>query len=94
MNFRTVLTVSLEKTVETLVQLIDWVRGWASIFIAVLFMGGIQLLSLGVMGEYIGRIYGEVKQRPLYLVREERGFRKIIAVEPVTDSKTSDLESV
>ena len=49
-------------------------RGWASLFVAVLFMGGVQLLTLGVMGEYLGRIYTEVKRRPLYAVRERLGF--------------------
>ena len=49
-------------------------RGWASLFVAVLFMGGVQLLSLGVMGEYLGRIYTEVKRRPLYAVQERLGF--------------------
>jgi dolichol-phosphate mannosyltransferase len=49
-------------------------RGWASIFVAVLFMGGVQLLTLGVMGEYLGRIYTEVKRRPLYAVQERLGF--------------------
>lgn len=49
-------------------------RGWASLFVAVLFMGGVQLVSLGVMGEYLGRIYTEVKRRPLYAVQERLGF--------------------
>ncbi|HKJ93961.1 MAG TPA: hypothetical protein VJ957_12400, partial [Longimicrobiales bacterium] len=51
-----------------------WVTGWTALFIAVLFMGGVQLLSLGIIGEYVGRIYGEVKRRPLYLVEERAGF--------------------
>src|SRR5947209_5818951 len=50
-------------------------RGWASLFVAVLFMGGIQLVSLGIIGEYLGRIYTEVKRRPLYIVQERLGFR-------------------
>ena len=49
-------------------------RGWASLFVAVLFMGGVQLLTLGVMGEYLGRIYTEVKRRPLYAVEQRLGF--------------------
>lgn len=52
----------------------DWVTGWTALFIAVLFVGGAQLLSLGIIGEYVGRIYGEAKRRPLYIVQEARGF--------------------
>ncbi len=44
--------------------------GQASTLIAVLFMGGVQLISVGILGEYLGRIYEEVKKRPLYVVRE------------------------
>ena len=52
----------------------DVVRGWASTFVALLLMSGVQLITIGIIGEYIGRIYGEVKKRPLYLVQERLGF--------------------
>jgi glycosyltransferase involved in cell wall biosynthesis len=46
------------------------VEGWATIMVAMLFMGGVQLICLGIMGEYIGRIFTEAKQRPLYVIEE------------------------
>ena len=58
--------------VRTLVTGVD-VPGYASLMVAILFLGGLQLLSLGILGEYVGRILTETKGRPLYVVRETIG---------------------
>jgi polyisoprenyl-phosphate glycosyltransferase len=60
----------------TLVTGVD-VPGYASLMVVVLFLGGVQLISLGVIGEYVGRIYQEVKGRPLYVVKEKVGFEDV-----------------
>lgn len=50
------------------------ILGWASTIVSITFLGGLTLMTLGVIGEYIGRIYDEVKQRPLYIIQETAGF--------------------
>jgi hypothetical protein len=58
--------------VRTLLYGVD-VAGYASMMVAILFFGGLQLLSLGILGEYVGRILVETKHRPIYVVRERIG---------------------
>lgn len=50
------------------------IEGWTSLMVVVLFMGGIQLITLGILGAYLGRVYDETKGRPRYLVRQAYGF--------------------
>ncbi|ACK49349.1 glycosyl transferase family 2 [Methylocella silvestris BL2] len=59
--------------IRTLLFGVD-VPGYASLIVSITFFAGIQLLSLGILGEYIGRIFAEVKRRPLYLVEERLGL--------------------
>jgi len=60
--------------VERLMGVEGLVKGWASVLVAILFIGGVQLICMGIIGEYVGRIYGESKRRPLYVLRERLGF--------------------
>lgn len=60
--------------IERLLGVHGLVKGWTSILIAVLFIGGVQLICMGIIGEYVGRTYGESKRRPLYVLRERIGF--------------------
>jgi dolichol-phosphate mannosyltransferase len=70
-----------------------WVTGWTLLFIAILFMGGVQLISLGIIGEYVGRIYGESKRRPLYLVQERFGFAPDGAYPSIHERETAPVTS-
>jgi glycosyltransferase involved in cell wall biosynthesis len=57
------------------------VSGATTLFLGLLFFGGVQLISLGIVGEYVGRIYEQVKRRPLYFVRDRIGFDEAEALE-------------
>jgi glycosyltransferase involved in cell wall biosynthesis len=60
----------------------SYLPGFSAITIVVLLLGGIQLIAIGIIGEYVGRIYDEVKGRPLYLVRAQRNFPEAEAPRP------------
>jgi glycosyltransferase involved in cell wall biosynthesis len=63
------------RLIRTLVYGID-VPGYESIIVIMLFLGGVQLITLGIIGHYLGRVFNEVKGRPLYIVRERLGVKK------------------
>jgi dolichol-phosphate mannosyltransferase len=48
-----------------------WVTGWTALFVGIMFLGGVQLITIGIIGEYIGKIYKEVQRRPQYLIKEK-----------------------
>ncbi|MBI4225633.1 glycosyltransferase family 2 protein [Candidatus Roizmanbacteria bacterium] len=49
----------------------DWLPGWASLFFSIVFLGGVQLITIGIIGEYVGKIYQEIQNRPQYLIKEK-----------------------
>jgi dolichol-phosphate mannosyltransferase len=65
------LIIFLYALIRKLTNDVNVVSGWASIMTAVTFLGGVQLLSISVLGEYIGRVYDESKGRPLYVIEKE-----------------------
>lgn len=52
----------------------SFVIGWAGLFTAIMFIGGIQLITIGIIGEYIGKIYQEVQKRPRYIIKEKKNL--------------------
>jgi glycosyltransferase involved in cell wall biosynthesis len=72
------LTLAGFYLIRTLIFGVD-VPGYASLIVSITFFAGIQLLSLGIIGEYIGRIFAEVKRRPLYLIEERVGLDPVAA---------------
>ena len=73
----------------TLVSGID-VPGYASLMAVVLVLGGIQLITLGVLGEYLGRVFEETKRRPLYVVRAEHRPDSQAEVRPLRETRAAE----
>ncbi len=70
------LAYGLYTIFKTIIFGVD-VPGYASLMVAVCFFSGIQLIGLGIIGEYLGRVSAEVKQRPLFLIKEKLGFNEV-----------------
>lgn len=70
----------------------DVVRGWSSTILVTLVLGGFQLLALGIIGEYLDRIYTEVKRRPLFLVRRSLGLNPV-EYSTLTNDATTIVET-
>jgi hypothetical protein len=65
----------------------SYLPGFSALTIVVLLLGGIELIAIGIIGEYVGRIYDEVKGRPLYLVRARRNLTDPEARQPASGQR-------
>lgn len=66
-----ILVIVVKSIQHFILQQGDWLPGWASLFFSIVFLGGVQLITIGIIGEYIGKIYKEVQRRPQFLIREK-----------------------
>jgi dolichol-phosphate mannosyltransferase len=66
------------------------VEGWATIMVALLFLGGVQLICIGILGEYLGRIFNEVKPRPMYVLEETLGIDQAATERDRVDRRLSE----
>ena len=66
------------------------VEGWATIMVALLFLGGVQLICIGILGEYLGRIFNEVKPRPMYVIEETLGTDQAATERQSIDPRPSE----
>ena len=91
--------VAVGSFVYGLVRIVDTllhgnpVPGYPSLMVTILFLGGVQLMTLGVIGEYVGRIYNESKRRPIYLVRRRLGFDQRTRAGEPDQLRSADLLS-
>lgn len=75
-----IATLSFLYGIWMIVQTLIWgnpVKGYPSLLVSILFLGGVQLIGIGVLGEYLGRVYIEVKNRPRYLLKETKKIHKL-----------------
>lgn len=75
--------VMLWLVISKIIDPLSSVQGWTSMLVVILFIGGIQLISIGILGEYIGRIYRETKKRPLYIIADKLGYSDSVKGEQI-----------
>ena len=73
-SFFAILIIIIKSFQHFILKQGDWLPGWASLFFAIVFLGGVQLITIGIIGEYVGKIYQEIQKRPNYLVKEKINF--------------------
>lgn len=70
-SFFSILVIVIKSVQHFIFKVGDWLPGWASLFFSIVFLGGVQLITIGIIGEYVGKIYQEIQRRPKYLIKEK-----------------------